>query len=535
MMLADALASALAPDEQGVVRMPALVKGQLRYPSPVSRDRLDAQLRERVAASGDQGRSFRLDDAYVIRPAVTDGAQQDQTRVVVLPYVKAAALVESDASLLARDLLALPVREILDYLGAVRDVLAGAAPLLADAAGLSAAATVLDPRSLQLSFRMLPLLLDPEAMGEAIDRELGMHGVPGRQFLDGWIPASARIHRGMNARARDAIFDGGAAPDAGGTVSLRAVPTRQLHVTAGNSPLLPCVSWLRAMQTKGAAVIKCPVEATATTAVLALAMHAVDARHPIARHTSLVYWKGGDRTIEDVLLAPNVFDRLVVWGAWESVEDLARRAPHLKSVIFKPRYGVSLIGREPLASDLERTAIAAASDSTIANQQACVSSLVHYVEADEEGALRYCDALAGALARWDEKLPASPTAEAIGRLRRLQRGAGLDGRWWQNRGADGPGSAVLLVREPFEIAAHPMCRLVVVRRVDSLSEALPFLTGAISTAGVASESRRLELRDRIAAAGVSNIMPLGECERAYAGMPHDGMRVLSELVNWTTG
>jgi acyl-CoA reductase LuxC len=80
-----------------------------------------------------------------------------------------------------------------------------------------------------------------------------------------------------------------------------------------------------------------------------------------------------------------------------------------------------------------------------------------------------------------------------------------------------------------------MSRLVVVRRVDTLAEAIPFLSASVATVGVAPESRRLELRDAIAAAGVSNIMPLGECERAYAGIPHDGMRVLSELVNWTTG
>jgi hypothetical protein len=41
------------------------------------------------------------------------------------------------------------------------------------------------------------------------------------------------------------------------------------------------------------------------------------------------------------------------------------------------------------------------------------------------------------------------------------------------------------------------------------------------------------LRDLLAAAGVSSVFPLGECERAYPGSPHDGMRALSELVNWT--
>jgi Acyl-CoA reductase (LuxC) len=535
-MSPDTLSSALASDGQGIVRMPSLVKGQLRYPSHVSRAVLERRLAEVPAVLGsDQLHSFRLDDAYVIPQAVSDNRTPDQIRFLVLPYAEASSMVESDPSEIARDLVALPVAEILDYVGAIRDVLRQAPQWLADAASLSSAASVLDSQSLNLSFQMLPLLLDPDAVGEAIDRELGMHEMSGRQFLDGWVPVPAQIHPGINARIRDAIFGSAAAQDQHGALCVRAVPTRQLHVTAGNSPLLPFLSWLRSAATKGAAVIKCPVEATATTAVLALAMHAVDPRHPLARHTSLAYWKGGDRAVEDVLLAANAFDRLVVWGSGTTVEDLVRRAPHLKSVVFRPRYGVSLIGREALGADLQRTAMAAASDSTIANQHACLASLVHYVEASEDVAVRYCEALASALAVWDEKLPGSQSPSAIGRLRRLQRGTALEDRWWQNRGNDGPRSAVVLVRDPFDVAAHPMCRLVVVRRVDSLADALAYLTASVSTVGVAPESRRLDLRDAIAAAGVSNIMPLGECERAYAGIPHDGMRVMSELVNWTTG
>ena len=317
-MLRGALASALAADGQGIVRVPALVKGQLRYPQPVSRDLLETRCREIAAPGGGQVQSFRLGDTYVIperQPLALDGPEA--TRFVLLPYADAPSLVEADASQLADDLLRLPIREVLDYLGAIRDVLMDASRLLGEAATLSQSAMTLDRRSLHLSFQMLPFLLDPDAVGEAIDRELGMPGVPGRQFFDAWVPVPSRVHRGMSSRTRDALFPNSQVPDADadGTVCIRAVPTRQLHVTAGNSPLLPFLSWLRALATKGAAVIKCPAEATATTAVLALAMDAVDPRHPIARHSSLVYWKGGDRQVEDVLLAPNVFDRLVVWGS----------------------------------------------------------------------------------------------------------------------------------------------------------------------------------------------------------------------------
>ena len=62
----------------------------------------------------------------------------------------------------------------------------------------------------------------------------------------------------------------------------------------------------------------------------------------------------------------------------------------------------------------------------------------------------------------------------------------------------------------------------------------PLLSPAVASAGVYPDEAVPRLRDGLAAAGVSNLFPLGECERTYPGMPHDGMRVLSELVNWAS-
>ena len=39
---------------------------------------------------------------------------------------------------------------------------------------------------------------------------------------------------------------------------LRAVPMSQLHITAGNSPVVPAVSALRALATKGPLTVKLP-------------------------------------------------------------------------------------------------------------------------------------------------------------------------------------------------------------------------------------------------------------------------------------
>src|SRR4029453_5622625 len=95
--------------------------------------------------------------------------------------------------------------------------------------------------------------------------------------------------------------------------------------------------------------------------------------------------------------------------------------------------------------------------------------------------------------------------------------------------------AVGVVSGAFGLSSPPLSRVVIVRRVARLEDAVTLLHRGVSTAGIHPERRRLALRDAVAARGVSNVVSLGHAERAFAGMPHDGMRVLSDLVEWTNG
>jgi hypothetical protein len=136
------------------------------------------------------------------------------------------------------------------------------------------------------------------------------------------------------------------------------------------------------------------------------------------------------------------------------------------------------------------------------------------------------------LGRWDTLAPPFVAPATRGQLKRLQRGKYAGADWHTNQRDDAFSSGVAVLAREFDILDHPMCRLVLVRPVDDLREALPAMNAAVSTVGVYPETRRLALRDAIGARGVSNILPLGECERVYPGAPQDGMLVLSELVDW---
>jgi hypothetical protein len=315
---------------------------------------------------------------------------------------------------------------------------------------------------------------------------------------------------------------------------VRAMPTRQLHITAGNAPEVPLVSTLRAVLTKSAAIIKLPYGATLTGALFALAAFAAAPEHPITKNLSMVYWPGGDESTENVLFMPNTFDRIVVWGSPATVTSVQSRALFTKVISLNPRYGVSLIGREAFGN-LEKTAAKASMDVMLYNQKACSSSLVHYIEGTEDQANEYAEALCNMLGRWDKEMPNFVSPAAIGHLKRLKRGRYADADWYVNKQGGDYSSGVAVIPGEFDILDHPMCRLVVVRPVAGLDDALKYLSQYVSTAGVYPEERRLELRNKMLSRGVSNVFPLGQCERVYAGMPHDGMRVLSEMVDWKNG
>ena len=514
------------------VRVPVLARGRLVVPEG------DAVLEIREATI----------DRATMRP---DGG----ARRLVLPRVAAADLLYEDPGTIRARLAAVPFAALCDWLDATADLLEPDGPLGARVRTLVAAASDLADPLLDAGLRLNATMMRAFAVREVVDRELAVGVVPGSRFLDEWVAVDAPVWDGPTGALRAALANapaGGAATSPAAPPHVRAFPTLQIHVTAGNAPVVAPASALRLLATRSGGVVKLPSASILPGAALAVALHAAAEAHPAARAVldalSLVYWKGGDAAVEEPLFDPAVFDRVVVWGAPDAVERVsALAAGAIRTLTFNPRYGVSLIGREALADDAALAAAArlAAADVLVWNQRACIASLVHYVEADAggqsegaggDGAARWAAALREALAAADRLAPSAPSPAALGQIQRMRRGSLVGARWhW----VGGPGrharAAVVVAPGPFDLSSHPLSRVVIVRRVARLDDALALLHRGVSTVGVHPEPRRRALRDFVAARGVSNIVPLGHAERAFAGMPHDGMRVLSDLVEWTTG
>ncbi len=525
-------------EKNGVIHVPFVVKGQLVLPPQMTRADVEAAF----AAAPDKAHYFALENAQLIRePIIERGTMQRTTeyQYQVLPRLNPFELIENDTIKLANGPYAIPVESILDFLKAVSDELQDNEATTERVLDLTRRVSDHPDLYLNGAFAGLKHGLNVNAATLIIDRELSIWQIPGRRFLEGWVDVliheiPAEVLPGLTPLLAQ-MLSGISLPESTAPAFIRAMPTRQLHITAGNAPEVPWISALRLILSKSVGTIKLPFGATLSGALLALAMLAAVPNHPLTRNLSIVYWPGGDESIENVLFAPGGFDRIVVWGSPEAVSSIRARTPFTRTICFNPRYGVSLIGREAFAGDLEAVAFAAATDVMIYSQKACTSSQVQYVEGTETQVKSYARSLAEILHRWDELAPPFVPPEVRGQVKRMKRGKYLGADWLLNTAEGEFTSGVVCMDSEFDILDHPMSRLVVVRRMASLMDALSYLHSGVSTVGVYPETQRLRLRDFIAARGVSNILPLGQCERIFPAAPHDGMIVLAELVDWKNG
>jgi hypothetical protein len=534
-----------AVSNDGVVRCPLLVKGRLIDPPIADLGAIGAAfaaLDQRRGSADAYASYVAVGDAQVLRHREIDRRTMRETGrwiYTVMPAVDARELVETDIDGLANELYSMPYDSVLEWLGLISAALEREKEVVVRVRDLDRMTSDQPDAFGDAAFLAFSFLFSPENATTAVTAALSRDGIPGPLLLDEWVDMpGTRVPGPVHVLGADLVPDALTAEIQSRGALLRAMPTRQLHITAGNSPIVPILSLLGAVWTKSSCVLKLPAAAVLPGILVALLAATAAPLHPITRRLSMVYWQGGDERIERLLFAPSAFDRIVVWGALDSIESVRARAGLTKVVCFNPRYSVSLIGRDALAKGdghLDEVAARALCDSMVENQKACIASLVHYVEGDVEDAERYAAALERSLARWDALLPHPILNRQRGMLKRIQRGAILESRVRFHEVDGAYLSGVVVAPHEFAIKDHPMCRLVVVRPVASLDTCLRFLHPGIATVSIFPDDQRVALRDRVAARGVSNVVSLGHAGAVAIGSPHDGMLVLSELVDWKNG
>jgi Acyl-CoA reductase (LuxC) len=407
--------------------------------------------------------------------------------------------------------------EVIDFLSDLGKRLDPATnPYMAEALELSLLTSRLPARVLRTIYDdQLRYFFRRDLLRDAVNRRLGIAAV------EGWVSETG--------------------PD-GRDVRVRAYGARIAHVIAGNTPGVAAATIARSALTRGDAIIKTPSNDPLTAVAIARTMIDMDPDHPLTKHVSALYWKGGDEAVESAIFHPTVIDKIVAWGGARAIENVARYVgPGLELISLDPKRSMSLLGAESL-TDLASGASAAerlARDVGLFNQEGCVNSRVAYVDVTgvenaRERLISFGEAVSAAIV----DLPAdysSPVDFLPLELQDAIDAAMLFDDPTVIGAGDGTGGVIVSADdEPVDFAQHLAGRFVNLVPVRGFSRVIDAITSEVQTVGVWPPQLRLDLRHDLALAGVQRIVTLGGATNLFGNqtIPQDGIEVLRRMCRW---
>jgi hypothetical protein len=253
-----------------------------------------------------------------------------------LPLARPAALA---------DLYTLRFEDILAYLDRLAERLTLANPYLRQALDLSIETSGLTPELLKAAYDTLGTFFERSYVRQHADILIGI------PYLEGWV--ETRTDRGYVA-------------------AVRAFGARAVHIIAGNAPGVCAISLMRSFITRSDTIIKTPSNDPMTASAIARTMIDMAPDHPMTRHLSVAYWKGGDQEIEDRLYSPRHIEKLIAWGGLASVKHITRYIqPGIDLITLDPKLSSTIIGKAAFADEATMAEVAGrlALDIGVNNQE----------------------------------------------------------------------------------------------------------------------------------------------------------------------
>jgi len=420
------------------------------------------------------------------------------------------------------DLNGLKMREIIDFLAEVGSRLRlPDNPYLQESFALALKAGGLAEPILRGVYDDLPRMFDRHGLTELVDSTIGI------PYLDGWVPA-----KGRHANVR-----------------VRAVGTRQLHITAGNVPVVAALTIVRAALTKSDCLIKSPSNDPLTANAIARTLIDVDAGHPVTKHIAVAYWKGGDEYMDSQIVRTSRIDKITAWGGMSSVKHIQKfLTPGIDLTALNPKFSMSVIGKAALESEaaMDEAATGVAVISGFYNQTACANTRIVYVESDtDDASLDRVIALGRKIVAAFKSLPSVISTPAVAPNRELEaelEAAALDEDFYHVEGDTVYGGVVVSrFSDRVDFYDRLNNRVVNLVPLPNLLDVVKWCDDTTQTVGVYPESLRDSLLDPLSLAGVQRLVPLsgGDPMRLFEdmhtlppGMPHDGIEPLRRNVRW---
>ncbi len=411
------------------------------------------------------------------------------------------------------DLYRLTLSEIIDYLvelGPRLDIRTN--PYIQQAFEMVIRSSHQTPEMTRVMFEIFPRLLTRAHIDEYIERNIG------RAYLEGWVDEAYSDRR----------------------VAVRAFGARTVHVIPGNTSLVAITTIIANAVTRGDAIIKIPSNDPFFATAMVRAMIEMAPDHPLTRHVSVGYWKGGDEQVERALYDARNIEKIVAWGGFDSMRSIRQYlAPGIDLVALDPKISGSIIGAAAFESEatLQDAAAKAAFDIGHHNQGGCASCRTIYLEAgtDADGiarANRFGELVFEAL----QNLPAH-LSSAHPAFDPVLRGE-IDGirysdayRIYGGRASEG---AIIVSQDDEEVdfAERLDCRVANIVPVDSIDAAIRHVTVHMQTIGVYPDSLKAEIRDACALRGSQRIVPLGCATAGNQVGPWDAIEPMRRMVRW---
>ncbi len=423
---------------------------------------------------------------------------------------------------LLHDLMDTPTHEIVDFLAEVgRRLRLEDNPWLQESFALALQAGGLAEPILRGVYDELPRMFDPDGMSALIDKSVGI------DYLDGWVPGD-----GQYANCR-----------------VRAVGTRQLHITAGNVPVVAALTIVRGALTKSDVLIKAPSNDPLTANAICRSLIDVDAGHPVTKHVAVAYWKGGDEEMDKQIVRVSRIDKITAWGGMSSVKHIQKfLTPGIDLTALNPKYSMSVIGKEALESEeaMEEAATGIAVITGFYNQTACANTRIVYVESEtDEESLEKVVALGHKVVAAFQTLPpviSTPVAKRNHDLEAEMEAIALEDDFYHVEGDTLTGGVVVSkFSDRVDFYDQLNNRVINIVPMPNLLEVTKWCDDTTQTVGVYPESLRETLLDPFALAGVQRLVSLSggdpmqifhDMHTLPPGMPHDGIEPLRRNVRW---
>jgi Acyl-CoA reductase (LuxC) len=413
------------------------------------------------------------------------------------------------------DLYALSMDDILDYIEALGEKLDLATNThLQQACQLSFATAPTTPPMVIASYMGMKSSCTRTAAREVAEKTCGI------DYLEGWVP--------------DTLADGR-------DVEIRCFGSRALHIVAGNSPSLSLLTILRNMLLRSDAVIKAPSNDPFTAVAIARTMIDMAPDHPLTKHLTVAYWRGGDEALEKKLYQPHNFEKIVAWGGYASIKHVTRYIqPGLELISLDPKRSASILGPETFESEenMQEAAQRLAMDIGGMNQAACVNARVVYALSgtDDNGLEKlncfgeYVYAAFASLPNTMSTKPKSMSTELKAHLNALR----LDDDWFKMFGGEDDEGAIIVSQlpDPVPFAAMLNDRVGNLVPVDTLEEVFDAVDSYTQTVGVYPESLKEEIKDVLPLYGAQRIVSLGYALAVPTSMPQDSIEPMRRMGKW---